>query len=846
MRGPRALGAARAGRAAFCVPALGSRYYTFLANDVVIWALFATSLNLLVGYTGLVSFGHAAYFGIGAYTRGLLMKKLGVPFLLALPGRRPAGAALFALVFGFFCVRLTRIYFAMLTLAFAQIVWAICFKWNEVTGGEQGMPESPTRASPGWRGAARRRRAGAPPSTSTSSAGAGRRSASWLLRRIVGSPFGRMLTTIRENPERAEFIGVNVRRYELAAFVARRRLRGDRRRPLRHLQPRRLPGLRVLDQVVRGPDHDAARRMAHFYGPAVGALVLLWLNQQSSSYTEYWPLVLGSDPHRPALRVPRRHRGRAGARRARRLAAEGPPCLRSATSRKSFDGFQAVGGVSFTVAARHDQPPSSARTAPASPRSSTSSPATSRPTAATVVFNGARRHRHRPARPLPARAWAARSSAPISSRGSRCSRTCRPRSSRIAARAGPVRAGRAPLSRRDARRCWRRSGCASGPPRSPAFLSHGDQKQLELGIALALEPSCCCSTSRPPACRPPRRASRSPSSSGIARERGLTLLFTEHDMEVVFSIAAAHHRAASGPGDCRRRARRVRADRRRAPRLSGREALMASPLLIRSGRSHTAYGLSQVLFGVSLAGHARRVRLPARPQRRRQDHDDARIMGLTPPAAGPHRVEGQDIARQAALPDRQAPASASCPRTGASSPTSRCGKTSTSAAAAAAARRLDGRARARTVPQAARAARDRQGGFLSGGEQQMLTIARTLMGNPELLLLDEPSEGLAPLVVDHLQAQIARLKADGLTILLAEQNVDFSLALADRVYVLEKGSIRFNGPAARCATTKPSATSCWPSSFRDPRAVKSACNAGTSRGAAPRKVLTHRGRVAYH
>ncbi|HEX7788611.1 MAG TPA: hypothetical protein VF653_20495, partial [Methylomirabilota bacterium] len=71
--------------ALFLVPALGSRFYTFLANDVVIWALFATSLNLLVGYTGLVSFGHAAYFGIGAYATGLLMKKLAVPFLVAFP-----------------------------------------------------------------------------------------------------------------------------------------------------------------------------------------------------------------------------------------------------------------------------------------------------------------------------------------------------------------------------------------------------------------------------------------------------------------------------------------------------------------------------------------------------------------------------------------------------------------------------------------------------------------------------------------------------------------------------------------------------------------------------------------
>jgi branched-chain amino acid transport system ATP-binding protein len=92
--------------------------------------------------------------------------------------------------------------------------------------------------------------------------------------------------------------------------------------------------------------------------------------------------------------------------------------------------------------------------------------------------------------------------------------------------------------------------------------------------------------------------------------------------------------------------------------------------------------------------------------------------------------------------------------------------------------------------------RDRKGGLLSGGEQQMLAIARTLMGNPELLLLDEPSEGLAPLVVDHLREQITQLKRNGLTILLAEQNVEFSLTLADRVYVLEKGAMRFAGPAS--------------------------------------------------
>lgn len=91
---------------------------------------------------------------------------------------------------------------------------------------------------------------------------------------------------------------------------------------------------------------------------------------------------------------------------------------------------------------------------------------------------------------------------------------------------------------------------------------------------------------------------------------------------------------------------------------------------------------------------------------------------------------------------------------------------------------------------------DRKGGYLSGGQQQMLTIARTLMTNPDLLLLDEPSEGLAPLVVERLKEQIARLKSEGMTILLAEQNVQFSMALAERVYVLEKGHIRYEGSTA--------------------------------------------------
>ncbi len=92
--------------------------------------------------------------------------------------------------------------------------------------------------------------------------------------------------------------------------------------------------------------------------------------------------------------------------------------------------------------------------------------------------------------------------------------------------------------------------------------------------------------------------------------------------------------------------------------------------------------------------------------------------------------------------------------------------------------------------------KDRPGGQMSGGEQQMLTIARTLMGNPKLVLLDEPSEGLAPVIVEEMAKAILRLKSDGLTVLLSEQNLHFSRLVADRALVMEKGEIRFDGTMA--------------------------------------------------
>jgi len=206
---------------------------------------------------------------------------------------------------------------------------------------------------------------------------------------------------------------------------------------------------------------------------------------------------------------------------------------------------------------------------------------------------------------------------------------------------------------------------------------------------------------------------------------------------------------------------------------------------------HTAYGLSRVLFGVSLrVASGECVCLLGRNGVGKTTTMRS-IMGLTPPASGRVVWKGRDITREAPFrsaglgigfvpEDRRIFSDLTVwENLDVAERRARPGGFTTE--------------RVFDLFPALRQLRDRPGGFLSGGEQQMLTIARTLMGNPELLLLDEPSEGLAPLVVDHLQEQIGRLKAEGLTILLAEQNVDFSLDLADRVYVLEKGRIRYEG-----------------------------------------------------
>jgi branched-chain amino acid transport system permease protein len=187
------------------LPFAAGDYLLIVATEVLIFMLYAASLHLLVGAGGLVSFGHAAYFGLGAYGAALALKQFGLPMEAALAAGPLLGLA-GALVFGWFCVRLSGVYFAMLTLAFAQIAWSVAFQWSEVTGGDNGLIgvwPSAWAASPKpfyWL------------TLALVAIGVA------LLRMIVFSPFGYALRALRDSELRAEAIGLSRRQIQWIAF----------------------------------------------------------------------------------------------------------------------------------------------------------------------------------------------------------------------------------------------------------------------------------------------------------------------------------------------------------------------------------------------------------------------------------------------------------------------------------------------------------------------------------------------------------------------------------------------------------------------------------------------------
>jgi branched-chain amino acid transport system permease protein len=260
-------------------------FWILFLTEVFIWSLFAVAFNLLMGYTGLISFGQAAYMGIGGYTTGLLLKKIaGFPFALGFIAA-PLASALAALIIGYFCIRLSHVYFAMLTLAFSQIVYFTAFKWYDFTGGDNGLIGVPV---PAW--------VQDPTFTNyyrfvlvVCVLGI------FILWRIVNSPFGKTLTAIRENPERAGFVGINVKRYELYAFMIAGAFSGLAGALITLNERSVYPDLAFWTRSTQVLLMSILGGVYTFFGPIIGAFLLLFMDADiTQDYPEIWQLFLGA------------------------------------------------------------------------------------------------------------------------------------------------------------------------------------------------------------------------------------------------------------------------------------------------------------------------------------------------------------------------------------------------------------------------------------------------------------------------------------------------------------------------------------------------------------------------
>jgi branched-chain amino acid transport system permease protein len=263
------------------LPVFADEYTLVLATDCAIFALFAASLHFLMGPGGMPSFGHAAYFGIGAYAAGLLAKQAGASMLVALAAA-PLAGAIFALGFGWFCVRLTGVYLAMLTLAFAQIVWSVAWQWDDVTGGSNGLVGVWPAA---W--------------------AADKTHFYWLtialcalaiaaVWRVIHAPFGYALRAGRDASLRADAIGIDVKRVQWMSFPVAGAAAGLAGALYVYSKGSLAPDVMAISRSVDGLVMVLLGGVQTLTGPVFGAALFTWLQDEILRRTEYWRLILGA------------------------------------------------------------------------------------------------------------------------------------------------------------------------------------------------------------------------------------------------------------------------------------------------------------------------------------------------------------------------------------------------------------------------------------------------------------------------------------------------------------------------------------------------------------------------
>ena len=274
------------------VPSLANAYQTQLMAYALIYAIAALGFNLLLGYTGLLSFGHSAFFGVGAYTVAFMVQYLGVRSMemYVLVGVVVSG--LVSALFGYICVRHTRIFFGILTLALSQVLWSLALKLFWVTGGTDGLRVPRPSMLAGW--------------LTFGSGGFSQFIAAYyyyvlavfcicvlILWVIVHSPFGKALQAIRDNETRARFLGLRVRGFRWIAFLISGMftgLAGVLWVPLNGLTTPEVVYWTFSGEIVFMTLLGGFR---NFTGPIVGGIVFTYLKTYAVAFTSYWQLLLG-------------------------------------------------------------------------------------------------------------------------------------------------------------------------------------------------------------------------------------------------------------------------------------------------------------------------------------------------------------------------------------------------------------------------------------------------------------------------------------------------------------------------------------------------------------------------
>lgn len=264
----------------FILPQFAPRFYVYILALIYVTALLAMSLNMVVGHGGLFQFHHGVFYGVGAYTVALMLTKTKLPVVVGFIAG-PIVAAFIGLLIGWFCVRLTRLYFGMLQISLGSLIWAIVFRWYGFTGGDDGIHGIPM------------------PSILSSL------NSSYyfiliilvicliVMYMILQSPFGNTLHAIRDNPQRCEAVGINVRRYQLGGIVVATFFAGVAGVLFVALERSVFADLLFWVLSLEIFIMCLLGGWFTFAGPVLGAAMTVALRTFVGKYTEYWTLILG-------------------------------------------------------------------------------------------------------------------------------------------------------------------------------------------------------------------------------------------------------------------------------------------------------------------------------------------------------------------------------------------------------------------------------------------------------------------------------------------------------------------------------------------------------------------------